>query len=116
MTQNDLIRKAEWEEECRDARASTQMLGMVIIFLVVACVAGVLAFVLRHQSEVNAAIAWVQANLDATFGGAFALVGLALFREALFGKQDLTSRSLAAVLGFLLVATGGNMLVSALIN
>lgn len=116
MTQNDLMRKAEWEAECKDAQATTQMLGMVIIFLAVVCVAGVLAFVLRHQAEIHYAIAWVQLHLDATFGGAFALVGFGMFHQSLFGKIDLGSRVLAAGLGFLLVATGGNMLVSALIN
>lgn len=116
MNQNDMLNKAEWEEECRDAKAATRMVGGMVLLFAVACVAAILAFVLANQTGIREAITWVQANLDATFGGAFALIGLALFREALFGKQDLTSRSLAAVLGFLLVATGGNMLVSALIN
>lgn len=118
MTTNDLFEKKEWEgqweEECREAEASTKMVGYMVIFFFFTCAATLVAFLLRHRTLFADAAAWVSGHIGYSFGAAFAVLGLGLVAASLFSRDaDIGGRCLAAILGALCIALGGNMLVGA---
>jgi len=120
MTTNDLFEKKEWEEEWkeerREAESSTRMVGYMVIFFFFTCVAALVAFLLRHRTLFEDAAMWLSGHINYSFGTAFAIVGLALVGASLFSKGDeLADRCMAAILGALCIALGGNMLVGAII-